>query len=321
MKRRIVQLLDSNDDFIVACHTQPDGDGLGSLLALGLFLNELGKKTHLGWGEEIVIPIQYKFLPGVKLLQNYCDGLCAPVFVALDCANEKRLGSLNSALGRAEVILNVDHHPDNSHFGTVNYVDPQASSVAEILYEILKIFDVPISPEVALCLYVGLVTDTGRFQYSNTTSKALRVAAELIELGVDPNYVFQNLFEKNPLSQLKMIGKSLNQACFLPREGVAYTVISSQDFSKAGASIYDTENIIDWLRSLDGASVAIVFKELGKGEVKVSLRSKGEDVSSVANHFGGGGHRNAAGFVAKGSCEEILKNILSLLNKRKEASE
>lgn len=308
-RRRLIEILSAEDDILVGCHVQPDGDALGSLLALGLFLKEQGKIVHMGWGERMMVPPQYRFLPGIDLLTP--TGMLSPrVLVTVDAANRERLGALRPLAETTPVVINIDHHPDNERFGHVNLVEPGASSVAEILYGLFQAWGRPISQPVALCLYVGIVTDTGRFQYSNTSSRTLRVAADLVELGINPTAVFQNLYEHNPFSWIKIVGRGLDRAVFLEELGLVYTVLRADDFRDTGSTMAETENLIDWLRSVEGAEVAAVLKELPDGKVKVSLRSKGRvDVGRIAGEMGGGGHHNAAGFVSSESVDPIIKSL------------
>ncbi len=311
--RRIIEVLAAEDNILVGCHIQPDGDGLGSMLALGFILREQGKTVHLGWGERMVFPPQYRFLPGRDLV-GPIGGVKPRVLVTVDAANRERLGALRPLVDTTPVVINIDHHPDNQGFGHLNLVEPQASSVAEILYDLFKCWGRPVSQSAAVCLYVGIVTDTGRFQYSNTSSHTLRVAAELVDSGVDPTKLFQNIYERNPFSWIKIVGRGLERAVFLENLGVVYTVLSGRDFRETGATMGETENLIDWLRSIDGAEVAVVLKELPDGKVKVSLRSKGRiDVGRVSGELGGGGHHNAAGFVSSDATEPTIQRLLEKL--------
>lgn len=311
MLNTLVQLFEAEDNFILSCHVQPDGDTIGSTLALGKFLTDKGKRVSLTCGEEIAIPPQYRFLPGIELIKKTSLDSRDAVFVALDCATAGRLGDIKDKAAAARVLVNIDHHPDNTNFGGINFVDPSASSVAEMIYQILRAGNAVIDPDMALCLYVGMVTDTGRFQYSNTTSATLRTAAELLECGVNPNYVFQNLFEKNTFTWLKIVGRGLEKAVYLPELKLVYSVVTIRDFLDTGASLGETENLVDWLRSLEGVIVAAVIKETRDHNLKVSLRSKGEfDVGSIANIFNGGGHRNAAGYVSEPDIPAAIKALV-----------
>lgn len=338
MVKSPAELFSSEDNFIIACHVQPDGDGTGSSLALGRFLEQAGKRVRLAVVKDTEIPPQYRFLPGADQFRPVKESDKNAVFVALDCADIDRLGDLKDIALASRVLVNIDHHPDNSAFGGVNLVETGASATAEIVYDILREMEAVIKADIALCqdnsitykclncreavidtatalcLYVGIVTDTGRFQYSNTTPKALRIAAELIEAGVDPNLVFQNIYERNSLSWLKIVGRGLEKAVYLPELNFIYAAVTLADFKETGASPGDTENLVDWLRSLDGAAAAAVLKETKDGKIKVSLRSKGDfSVGAVANSLNGGGHRNAAGYIAGGSLDETVKSLIQAI--------
>lgn len=312
--RDIHKLFNSEDEFILCCHVQPDGDGLGSALALSRYLMGLGKKVSLTMGEEKIIPPQYRFLPGTELFGDPPKEPRNCVFVALDCANFDRVGALKDVAKASKMIVNIDHHPDNTDFGEINMVDPGASSVSEMIYKILRNGGDDLDCDLALCLYVGLVTDTGRFQYNNTSAESLRIAADLIECGVNPNAVFQNVYENNSFAWLKIIGRGMERAVFHPELSFIYAVVTAQDFEETGATLGESENLVDWLRGLEGVKAAAVFKETKDKKVKVSLRSKGDfNVSAIANSFNGGGHKNAAGYVSDKELTEVIDSLLTVI--------
>lgn len=321
MIRTLAQLFDEEDNYVVCCHVQPDGDGVGSVLALGNYLSGCGKKVCLTFGEDLLVPPQYRFLPGVEQFCQPSPEATPDIFVALDCANTDRLGTLKDIAARSRLLVNIDHHPDNTLFGGINFVDPKASSVAELIYRIFQAGSVKINSDIALCLYVGMVTDTGRFQYSNTSSDSLRIAAKLLECGINPNFVFQNIYEKNSLSWLKILGRGLEKAVFLPELELIYTVITKGDFLETGATLGETENLVDWLRGLEGVTIAAVFKETADNRLKISLRSKGDfDVGVIASAFNGGGHRNAAGYVLDITASKAIKLLTDAVAARQTKS-
>lgn len=342
MVKSLAALFSAEDNFIIACHVQPDGDGTGSSLALGRFLEQAGKQVRFAFAKETEIPPQYRFLPGADRLRPVKGSAENAVFVALDCANIDRLGDLKDIALASRVLVNIDHHPDNSTFGGVNLVETGASATAEIVYDVLRELEsiiqsdialcqdntitykclncreAVIDAETALCLYVGIVTDTGRFQYTNTTPKVLRTAAKLIEIGVDPNVVFQNIYERNSLPWLKIVGRGLEKAVYLPELNFIYSAVTANDFKDTGASPGETENLVDWLRSLDGAAAAAVLKETKDGKIKVSLRSQGDlSVGAIANSLNGGGHRNAAGYIAEGSLDDAVKSLIEAIESQR----
>lgn len=304
--------------FFHATHVQPDGDAIGSLLGLSLVLESLGKEIYMSCGDaNDVLPPQYRFLPSADKIvfpgQARSDFDC---FIALDCAGIDRLGPLETLAKDSPCLINLDHHPHNSLFGTINLIDETYSSSSEILYRLLKELGVAFTPNVALCLYVGLVTDTGRFQYSNTSMRVFQVATELVELGVDPNYVFQNVYENVPFSALRLLGLVLSRSQLDAEKELVYSVLTDEDLKATGASLGETENFIDYLRAVRNARLAIIFKPTDQNGLKVSLRSKNElDVGKIARDFGGGGHVNAAGFTSPYGIDETIRRIISLMEK------
>ncbi len=312
-------------DFVLATHVQPDGDAIGSILGLGLFLKKLGKNVFLSLSQSskpikhknyLPIPPQYAFLPGTDLFSDYfkCPDE-TECFIALDCASFERIGNLGSCAKNAGTFINIDHHQDNDKFAHINFVDGNSPATTEIVYRLIKSMNEKINKDIAICLYTGLVTDTGRFQYSNTDKRAFQMALELLGYGVSPSEIFHNIYENVSFSYLKLLGKVLQNIKF--DSGIIYAVISQHDLISIGARVEETENLIDVLRSVGQAKIAVILKETGDGRWKVSLRSKNEiDVSKVAKQFGGGGHHNAAGYVSekdkKDTIEFMLKALRSL---------
>jgi phosphoesterase RecJ-like protein len=236
------------------------------------------------------------------------------VVLAVDCANERRLGPDPSLLERALLVIDIDHHHDNSRFGQLNHIEPDASSTGEIMRDLIRELDVKLTPEIAEALYIAIVTDTGRFQYANTTSKALRVAAELVEAGADVHRVFQGIYENVAFAKLKLIAKALDHACVFEGGRVIVSHLEREDFDAVGAEEPYSEGIIDYLRAVEGAEIAALIREppTQNGPTRrVSLRTttEGIDVSQIARKSGGGGHQMAAGFSSEASVEEITEFI------------
>ncbi|MBE0447643.1 MAG: bifunctional oligoribonuclease/PAP phosphatase NrnA [Actinobacteria bacterium] len=292
---------------VVTVHVQPDGDALGSLLAMARHLKNIEKTVCTTWGEEIRIPAHYKWMPGIDEIVDFKHCIDADVLLTLDCANEHRLGFMEKRLTRFSSIINIDHHIDNSKFGTINVLDFSASATCEIVYDLLRVMNADIGADISTLLYTGIVTDTGRFQYSNTTAKALRTAADLVDLGANPNAIFQNVYENLSFASLKLLGVILERSHYLEDSGLVYSYLSDNDFKQADAAMADTESFIDYLRIAREAKVAAIFKETSDGKLKVSLRSKGDiDVGAIAREGGGGGHRNAAGFTLALTIEDAV---------------
>jgi phosphoesterase RecJ-like protein len=236
------------------------------------------------------------------------------VLVALDCANERRLGPDTTLLERAPLKLDIDHHHDNSRFGDLNLVVGDASSTAEVLRDVFAELDVELTPEIAEALYIAVVTDTGRFQYGNTTPKALRLAAELVEAGADVHRVFQGIYESVEFAKLKLLARALERAQVYEGGRLVVSYLLRSDFTDLNVAEAYSEGIIDYLRAVDGAEMAALIREPPKRDGparRVSLRASSDelDVSAIARKSSGGGHRQAAGFSSDASVEEITDFI------------
>lgn len=304
------------DEIVLACHVNPDGDALGSLLATSLGLKQLGKRTHPTWGTPgLVIPHSYAFLPDVSSVTDPQDLPEAATFIALDCGAADRLGELEKYAADAPRLINIDHHPGNENFGTQNLVVTTVSSTAELVARLLQDLGVEIDRDIATCLYTGVVTDTGRFQYSSSSPDTLRLAADLLELGVDAQLVAQEVFESSPFNFLKLTGRVLDRAVLIEDESFVYSWFTRNDLAETGVSLDETEKLIDLVRQTRAAKVAAIFKENDEGKYRVSLRSKGPaSVGAVARALGGGGHELAAGMTTD-SVEKGVEDIRRLLAK------
>jgi bifunctional oligoribonuclease and PAP phosphatase NrnA len=301
----------SHDRFVVAAHENPDGDALGSLVATTLALRVLGKDVVMYLSGSAPTPAEYRFLDLSDLQRRLPDDTEERVFLAVDCANERRIGPDNEPIDRAELVVNVDHHHDNSRFGAVNLVVADASSTSEIVRDVLRKLDVPLNAEIAEALYVALVTDTGRFQYTNTTPKALRLAAELVEAGADVHGIFRHVYESVQFAKLKLLARALERAKLFEGGRLVITYLLKDDFGDVGAEEPYSEGIIDYLRAVEGSEMVALIREPPRNEGparRVSLRSSHDevDVSAIARNVGGGGHRQAAGFSSELPIGEII---------------
>ena len=309
----VADAIRSNDRFLVTTHENPDGDALGSLLATKLALDSLGKDVTLYLAGEAPLPGEYAWMPFGGLERRLPPDAGERVLLAVDCANESRLGPDPEVLASAPLVVNVDHHHDNTRFGAVNLVVPDASSTGEILRDLFDELGVELTPEIAEPLYIALVTDTGRFQYANTTPKALRLAAELVEAGADVHKVFQVVYENVQFAKLKLLARALERAQVYEGGRLVVSYLLRDDFAEVGAAEPYSEGIIDYLRAVEGADMAALIREpprSGAPQRRVSLRASSDevDVSAIARKSGsGGGHRQAAGFSSDASIEEITE--------------
>ena len=306
----VVEAIRGRDRFLVTTHENPDGDALGSLLATHLALRSLGKDSVMFLAGPSPLPGEYRFLPLEELQRELPDDAAERTLIAVDCANEARLGADPAVLHQTPFTVNVDHHHDNSRFGDVNLVVPGASSTSEVLRDVLHELGVELTPELAEPLYVALVTDTGRFQYANTTPKALRLAAELVEAGADVHKVFQGVYESVQFAKLKLLARALERAQVYEGGGLVVSFLLRNDFAEVGAVEPYSEGIIDFLRAVEGADMAALIREPPRGGSparRISLRASHDelDVSAIARGAGGGGHRQAAGFSSDESIDEI----------------
>jgi bifunctional oligoribonuclease and PAP phosphatase NrnA len=306
----VVAAVRGHERFLVTAHENPDGDALGSLLGTHLALRQLGKDSLMFLAGEAPLPGEYRFLAFQELRRGLPDDAGERALVAVDCANESRLGPDPEVLQRTPFTVNVDHHHDNSRFGDVNLVDPGASSTGEVLSDVFARLGVELTPEIAEPLYTALVTDTGRFQYANTTPKALRLAADLVEAGADVHKVFQGVYESVQFAKLKLLARALERAQVYEGGRLVVSFLKRTDFGEVGAAEPYSEGIIDYLRAVEGADMAALIREPPRGGSparRISLRSSVDelDVSAIAHASGGGGHRQAAGFASDDSVEEI----------------
>jgi bifunctional oligoribonuclease and PAP phosphatase NrnA len=289
----------ATDRFLLTTHEGPDGDALGSMLALHHILKQMGKDSVMFLAaKEFPLPVEYRFLPLEEVFHEPPADLADRVVVFLDCGNIDRMPV--EWLQRDDTrILNVDHHHDNTRFGDVNVVDTEASSTAEIVFRLASELGVELTPEIASALYVGLVTDTGRFMYENTDVAAHRMAAALIEAGVDVNDIYRRLYERVPIEKLRLVARALEKIERFDDGTLTLTHLTAEDYRATGASEVLTEGIIDFLRAVEGTLVAAMVRDKSEGASrKVSLRSVdgSVDVSRIAREMGGGGHARAAGF-------------------------
>jgi bifunctional oligoribonuclease and PAP phosphatase NrnA len=312
----VIDEIRSAEKLLLTTHENPDGDALGSLLGTHEMLTEGLRKDSVMFmaAEEFPLPYEYSAMPFDGVLNAPPPDVEERVAVFLDCGNIDRMPV--DFLRRDGVhIVNIDHHHDNTRFGTVNFVDPGASCTAEIVWRIAKRMGVQITPSMADALYVALVTDTGRFMYENTGPEAHRMAAELIEAGVKPHAVYRRLYENLPFRRLELLSRALSRVKRYDDGAITLTHLTREDFEDTGSQETDSEGIVDHLRGVEGTSVAVLVRELlgadRAGQRKVSLRAVDGrvDVSRIARGFGGGGHRQAAGFTTELEVDDLAERL------------
>jgi phosphoesterase RecJ-like protein len=294
----------------LACHVGPDGDALGSMLALHHLCRAQGKPSVASWSEPFTVAPHYEYLPGLDIATKPLDFPAAPdVMVTFDCGSIDRLGDLAPAARAAGELIVLDHHRSNDRYGTINVVEPDAAATAVLVREVALRLDWPLTRDAAICLYTGLVTDTGRFQYSNTTPEVFALAEELSRFDLPIAEMTRQLFEQNRFDYLQLVAACLGRAQLDRDLRFAATWVTEDDLRRYGVVMEETEGLIDLVRRAAEAEVSCVLKETPEG-IRVSLRAVSEtDVGAIAQRFGGGGHRFAAGFTAPGSVWQVLEAI------------
>jgi phosphoesterase RecJ-like protein len=300
--------------FAILSHVRPDGDALGSQLALALSLKQLGKNVGV-WNEDGMLE-KYSFLAHAQLLTKPPSGAeDVDVAIALDTAIQNRLGTAFQAIRSAKIWINIDHHPSNPGYGDLVYVDPAAPATGQILFELIKSERLPFDGAIAENLYVAISTDTGSFQYPHTSARTFEIAADLVRVGVDIGRINQQVYENYPRRRVELLRELLRTMRFEGGGRIASFSLSLKTAAELGVLPEDNEGLIDHLRAIRGVIVAVFFEELPDGKVRVSMRSKSEktDVCAICQKFGGGGHTLAAGARVRGSLAEVEQEILEAI--------
>jgi phosphoesterase RecJ-like protein len=312
----IGRVLHEHQQFVVLSHVRPDGDALGSQLALGLSLQKIGKNVRI-WNEEGVLE-KYSFLPRAELLTKPpTTPERVDVAIALDTAIQNRLGTALAAVASAKIWINIDHHLSNPGYGDLVMIDPNAPSTAEIIFRLIKTQRLPLDANIAENLYAGISTDTGSFQYPKTSAQTFEIAAELVRSGnLDVGKVSQQLYENYPRRRLELLRELLRTMRFIECGRIATFSLSLKTATELKVIPEDNEGLIDHLRAVHGVIVAVFFEELSDGKVRVSMRSKDErvDACAVCQKFGGGGHTLAAGARVRGALAEVEQKVLEETN-------
>ena len=308
----LLRVIQDSRVFLIASHVNPEGDAIGSALALAEGLETIGKDVTVYFDD--TIPYPYRFMPHVERVVHDVEGRVFDVTIAVDCGELERLGKGFYRIGERGIFVNIDHHSTNDLFGDINLIDDGASATGEMVYRILKELGVPLSRTMATNLYVAILMDTGSFRYSSATPEAFRIAAELVEIGVDPWEIAKRLYESHPLERLRLLGYSLGTLELKGGGRVALMVVTEEMYRKSGASKEMTESFVNYPRSIEGVKVALFVRQIGERRYKLSLRAKEEvDVGRVASLFGGGGHRRAAGCVMEGDLEDVKERIVDAI--------
>ena len=324
--KKIVEKLKKDDNFLITSHINLDGDAIGSELALNFVLKKLNKKSIILNQDKL--PKIYRFLPEsdkvYNLKENEFDKKISNVGIILDSSNIDRVGKISKILDNINIIINIDHHKSNENYGNINYIDHSASSVGEIIYDLIKYMnDVPVKTGMDLldektssCLFTAIMTDTGSFKYSNVSAKTFKIASELTAKGAKTDLIANNVYNKNTYSGLKLLGEALSTLEIDYSMGVAWLFITRKMLRETRANDEEIEGIIDIVTTLKNNEISILFRETNDNKIKVSFRSKSNfDVNKFASKFNGGGHPNSSGCLCSEKLEEVKEKILSELFK------
>lgn len=310
-----VELLSAATTIGVICHVHPDADTIGAALALGLVLDRIGKHVEVSFAAPKTLPESLRSLPGCDLLVSPdAMGRDVDLIVTVDVPSFKRLGGLGDLLRPGQQMLVIDHHASNDFFGTANFVDLSADSTTMLVADLLDEWGKPIDTDVAHCIYAGLTTDTGSFRWAS--ARALRLAARLVDIGVDNAAISRTLMDSHPFVWLPLLSRVLGSAKLLPDavggRGLVYAVVEHHDWDTSRPE--EVESIVDIVRTTQQAEVSAVFKEVGPQQWSVSMRAKADvDLAAVASRFGGGGHRLAAGYSISGSIDDVVASLRTAL--------
>lgn len=306
----IISEIQNSNSFLIVSHINPDGDAIGSGLGLAIGLRSIGKKVTIFNNDPV--PDNMGFLPGSEEIINHIpEGAQFDAAVVVDCGTPKQLGEKFNSFKGHKKVLNIDHHVTNLNFADVVYMDPAACSTGVLIYRILKRLQIEITREIALSIYTTIIVDSGSFHYGNSNPEAFRIAGEMVDIGVEPWLVAQNLYESQPEGRIRLLSLALNTLSTHYGGKIGFIMVSSDMYKATGTSSEDTDGIVNYARSLKGVEVAIFVREISQDKYKASIRSKGSiDVTKIAGIFDGGGHVNASGCLVKGSFSEVKQKLI-----------
>lgn len=311
---KAIDLVKKSNNIFIASHINPDGDNMGSSLALALALKKINKNIVVLKSD--IIPTDFTFLPGIDLIKKYDDKLGdVDLFIALDCGDKDRLGENKSLIESAKKVINIDHHISNTNFGDINVVNPKAAATGELVYHFIKQMNIELDKDISTNIYTAINTDTGSFKYESVSSDTHRIVADLLDIGIDKTDININLYENMSFTRMKLFIKSLTTLETFNDGKIAVIEVTQDMLKETGASLEDSEGIISFIRKLSTVEAACILKELKKEDIKISLRTKRYlDASSICNKFNGGGHKRAAGCTIYKNIEEakelIVKSII-----------
>lgn len=311
MLKKIADVITRHDSFLVTSHVRPDGDSIGSTLALYHMLRNMGKSA-LVYNQDRT-PGNYQFLPGAAdIIHELPATHNSEVVFILDCSELERIGDDAEKITGEGLMINIDHHISNSRFCELAYIDIHASSTAELVFRLADAMNITVTKDIADNLYTGIITDTGGFRYGSTSQEALATASSMVACGADPQWLSENIYESNPEAKVRLLARVLQSLTLYQDAKIAYLVVDQRSLNDTGAKMEHTEGFVDIPRSIAGVAVSILFSEMSDNQYKISLRSKGHyNIAHVAEKFAGGGHANAAACRLSGGIEHVKASILN----------
>ena len=317
---QIINHIKEANHILLASHSDPDGDAVGSLLALGIAIGRRGQKTTIYNASPI--PAVYRFLPSVeRIVRHIKKASTYDLALIMDCGDLPRIGEASTTVSQIPVVINIDHHISNTGFGDIQLIDPLACSTAEIVYRLIKALDVPLDKAIATSLYTGILTDTGSFRFSSTNQAAFAISQEMAELGVEPHDVAQHVYGTYSLGRIKLLNLALDSIEISENGKLSIMTVTGAMFAETGTHPEDVDGMINYARRIEDVKVAALIQEQQNGNTNsnshcryhVSLRSDGTvDVAAIAGFFGGGGHASAAGFQIEATLTELKSDIITL---------
>ena len=313
--KKVVECVKRNKRFLITTHTNPEGDALGAELAFYMFLKKMGKSALIINDDSV--PATYAFLPHLKNIRQLNHKLKKnkfDCFVILDCSDLARCGEVSKFSKDIKTSINIDHHISNGKFATINWVEPGASSASEMVYKLYKKMHLPLDKDIAMCLYVGMLTDTGSFRYPNTTALTHKTVSELLKFNLNSAQIYKNIYESVPFQDLQLLSKILPNLKVQFNGKVAWVQIRQDLLKGKKISLDLSEHILSFARAIKDVEAVVLFKEnlKGKNEIRVNLRSQGKiDVNKIAHFFGGGGHKTASGCTIRGKIDEVRRKVLA----------
>ncbi len=307
--RKVIKAIKSYSKFLITSHIDLEGDALGSELALASLLRKMGKTAYIVNDDRTIA--NYRFLPGVKKVSSSLNRRQFQAAFIVDCPVKRRVGKVTRLVGSDKPIINVDHHIDNENFGRINWVEPRASSTGEMIYRLFELTRTNLDRNDALNIYTAILTDTGSFRYSNTTSRVFYIASQLLKLGIEPDEIYAKIYENNSPQDATVVGEMIARMSFAADNQIAWVIIPQSVFKTMQGGRETIDRILDFAKSISTVKVVIIFRQIEKRLVKLNLRSKRPvNVQKIAKIFGGGGHKLASGCVIKASLKQAEQSVL-----------